>query len=56
MVYNGNINPDPNIALDMKIALIHSLVVLTCIPVTKVVMVLCEVFGNYSLLLPNVPS
>jgi hypothetical protein len=44
------------VALDMEIALIHSLVVPTFIPVTKGVMVLWEVVGNYSLLLPRVPS
>jgi hypothetical protein len=44
------------VALDMEIALIHSLVVSTFILVTKGVMVLWEVVGNYSLLLPRVPS
>jgi hypothetical protein len=44
------------VALDMEIALIHSLVLPTCIPLTKGVMVLWEVVGNYLLLLPHVPS
>lgn len=34
------------VALDMEIALIHSLVVSTFIPVTKGVMVLSEIVGN----------